>query len=535
MADTKFLDKEGFDEAFQYYEGKRKAEVATKTKLGRVKIGNGINVSNDGEISVDVVKTAVSMSIITQPTKTQYRVGEIFNPAGMVARITYNDGTTQDVSSGFIFSEEKFTHYGPRAFKVGYEDVNTVYTTVNLTVNVIYGFTINGSESLPGAMVHYIEDAKNMRPAYMNFSSGAFEWGDWKDAFFIPRPCMLRSNGTVAYYLNPDDYTLKEDGTPSDIANASFDGNAMIEWGQNGTKIWYKVEQGNSTKDGKVLIAPYQVDNTYHAWSFINNQGVLVDHFYTPIYNGVSVNSKLRSLSGYGYSSLIQSQTAATEITQARANNPSGQMLWDAEVFADIQIINFLLILMGKSLDTQGTFGYGRYGQSSSASSMLGTGTMNGRGLFWGHNSGTYGVKVFGMENWWGNQWRRYRGHINANGTQKIKLTHGTQDGSTASDYNTDGIGYIAISGATPAGTSGGYINEMKFDQYGMHPKTASGSSSTYFCDGLWFNNGQNDYACRGGNCDSDLRVGAFSCHLSITASYTAWNFGASVSCKPLA
>lgn len=46
----------------------------------------------------------------------------------------------------------------------------------------------------------------------------------------MPRPCMLKSDGTVDYYLDPDDYTKKEDGeTPSDIANVNYNGNAMME------------------------------------------------------------------------------------------------------------------------------------------------------------------------------------------------------------------------------------------------------------------------------------------------------------------
>ena len=495
--------------------------------------GNG-NLKDSG-IPATIFKVAVSMAVTTNPTKTMYRVGEQFDPTGMVATITYSDGSTESVSSGFIYSEIPFKGYGSQSFKVGYENLNTVWATITVQVYMIYGFKINGSESQPGAMVSYIEDAKGMRPAFMNYTAGVFEYGDWENAFFMPRPCMLKFDGTVDYYLNPDDYTLKEDGTASDVANTSYNGNAMMEWGQNGVKIWYKVVQGNSTKDGYVYIAPYQVDSSYKAWSFINNQGQMVDHFYTPIYNGSVISSKLRSISGRTYSQLCQNNTASAEVTYAKANNPGADVMWNTEVYADIQIINFLLILIGKSCDMQGTFGGGRYGQTSSAEYMLGTGTMNTRGLFWGHNSGTYGVKVFGMENWWGNQWRRYAGHINASGTQKIKLTYGTQDGSSASSYNTDGSGYITISSATPGGTSGGYISEMKFDTYGMHPKTASGSSSTYFCDGLWFNNGQTNYAFRGGSCSDDARVGAFCCSLNGAASSTRWHIGAAVSCKPLA
>ena len=160
---------------------------------------------------------------------------------------------------------------------------------------------------------------------------------------------------------------------------------------------------------------------------------------------------------------------------------------------------------------------------------------MNTKGMFWGSNDQTSGVKVFGMENVWGNLRRRTAGSINANGTQKVKLTRGTHDGSTATDYNTDGSGYKAIANATPAGTSGGYISSMKTEAFGRLPVTASGSSSTYEADGMWFNNSQIDYAFVGGYWDYVLLVGPFSAALALAASYSASRRGAALSCKPLA
>ena len=160
---------------------------------------------------------------------------------------------------------------------------------------------------------------------------------------------------------------------------------------------------------------------------------------------------------------------------------------------------------------------------------------MNTKGLFWGSTDETSGVKVFGMENWWGNLWRRTAGYINANGTQKVKLTRGTKDGTTVADYNTDGSGYLSISGATPAGTSGGYISTMKTMPYGRIPVTASGSGTTFEADAMWFNNGQNNYALFGGRWDSALRCGGFYVNLNRAASTTDSDFGAALSCKPLA
>lgn len=48
----------------------------------------------------------------------------------------------------------------------------------------------------------------------------------------MPKPCMLKTNGQVDYYLNENDYSKKADGTASDITNVNYNGNAMMEWGR---------------------------------------------------------------------------------------------------------------------------------------------------------------------------------------------------------------------------------------------------------------------------------------------------------------
>lgn len=91
---------------------------------------------------------------------------------------------------------------------------------------------INNSESNPANKVTYPVGSynQNATPGKMNFSTGRFDYGNWFEAFFMPRPCMVRYDGTVDYYLDPNDYTKKADGmTPSDITNMSYSGNAMME------------------------------------------------------------------------------------------------------------------------------------------------------------------------------------------------------------------------------------------------------------------------------------------------------------------
>ena len=160
---------------------------------------------------------------------------------------------------------------------------------------------------------------------------------------------------------------------------------------------------------------------------------------------------------------------------------------------------------------------------------------MNTKGLFWGNQDNVSGVKVFGMEHWYGNIWRRIGGWINDKGTQKIKMSYGQSDGSTTDGYNETGRGDISIRGATPSGTDDGYISKMLITDNGLIPTIASGSATTYYCDGLWFNNSQVGYACVGCNSSGTSRAGALCLYLNDASSFANWGLGASISCKPLA
>lgn len=403
----------------------------------------------------------------------------------------------------------------------------------------VYGFYINGSESDPEKAVTYLADAIGMTPAHMNFTTGVFDYGDWEDAFFMPRPCMLKSDGTVDYYLNPDDYTKKLNGSASDVANTSYDGNAMMEWGKEGKKIWLKIIPDSNPRSASIYIADYQVDDGFKDLAFHNANGDSVSHFYTPIYNGSVVNSKMRSLSGQVLSKTI---STTTQRTYAQANNPSGSaVMWDIEVFVDRLLINFLLILVAKTLNTKKAFGEGATVSGTEAiNDTFYTGVHDDKGLFYGTNSGTVSantfgncVKVFGMENWWGMQWRRMLGLILASGVEKIKLTRNTEDGSTVTDYNQDGIGYVST-GVECSGTSGGYISEVEFTDKALLPKVANGSASTFFCDGLWWNVSDVRVALFGGASNDSSKAGAFYCGLDSAGSAAYWIGGAALSCKPL-
>ena len=394
--------------------------------------------------------------------------------------------------------------------------------------SVVYGWHVDPSIADSSDAVTYLEDAVGMTPAAMGVST--FDYGSWENAFFMPKPCMVRSNGEVAYYLDPNDYSKKTDGTPSDVANPDFDGNAMMEWG----KIWYKFAGGEADGEGYFYVSNEQVDDSYHCWCNYDSKDNITDHFYTAIYNGTGT-TKLRSISGVTLTSANGNggTTVTQEVNRATANNTTADVEWYTDVWADRLLINALLVLIGKSLNTQATFGRGLDTGGQTVKEAYVTGTLNDKGLFWGVTAdGNSAVKVFGMENWWGCAWRRTAGCISIDRALKIKLTYGTADGSTAVGYNQTNSGYISDGTTT---SSYGYVKAMTYNQYGyMTDNVTGGSSSTYYAD-YFYQDTNTKYLLVGGHSGRGVHVGAFCFNLSNAPSDANWHIAASLSCKPLA
>ena len=379
-------------------------------------------------------------------------------------------------------------------------------------------------------------------PMYVNVSGdGAPVYGSWnpegananKVAWLFPKSCMLKYDGTVDYYLDESDETKKADGTASDVANSSYAGNAMMEWAQNGEKIYWKI-QPDSDGNGWTFIvanAPKDKDGNddfdMKPWNMYNCDGAPGEHFYTAKYFGSSDGTRVRSISG---GTNYVNETDAQESTKCRANNLGTDILWDKEVYADWMFEAMMCVLFSKSLNSQAKFGSGVCKSTNTAA--IGQGTMNGKGLFYGKNDQTSGVKIFGKENPYGNLNRRIRGFINNKGTLKAKMTRTGNDGGTASDFNQDGSGYLTL--ATQSNnTNTGFINKMNIQKYGLVSIAKDGSESTYYTDITAFNNSQVNTAYVGGIYGYGNNVGIFYTGLNANAStYKHVACGCNISCR---
>jgi len=357
-----------------------------------------------------------------------------------------------------------------------------------------WGIRIEKADSNPDTRVTYLYDAVGMTPAAMNYTSGEFEYGDWKpfcDA--INRPVMLKYNGEVDYELHRDDQTKKLDGvTASDIANTAYGGNAMAEF----KRLWLRTYEDATYQ--YIIFSNVQYDENYHASAFTDATGQVASQMYYAMYEGSNVSSKLRSLAT---GEMMVSQTAATEITYAEANGAG----WHINYKSQRDFITYLLALISKSTNSQAVFGQG----NSDSAAYIAPGALKATGRFWGDDATNAAVKVFFIEHFWGNYWKRMSGLLyNDAAHVLVKATP---------PYSLTGVGY-ADTGVTPTGTSGQHITAGTLTDAGFIPTTVGGSDSTYFSDALYYATpaaGVFNVARVSGRRANAGRCGSWACHLA--------------------
>ena len=501
----------------------------TEKANARANIGAGTGNGTYSKPSGGIPKTDLASAVQTSLGKADSALQSETDPtvpawAKQTSKPSYHSDEISDTNKTHRFATaEQLAQIGIN--KSNISSVQNDVAELKKKAVKIYTYHVNPNESDPEDAVTYLDDATGLTPAKMGASS--FSYGSWANAWFLPRPCVLKFDGTVDYYLNPNDYSKKVDGTASTIDSSNSTGNVMLEF----PKIWVKrTDEGNGART--VSIAPVNVDDTYKCWSNINADNQEVDHFYLPAYNGTIHSNKMRSLSGVTLNATYApNYTRAQEVTAATANNPSGKNMWYTETWADMCLVYDLLYLMGKSLDVQRTFGQGLSSGSETAMRAYVTGTHDAKGLFYGDISGTStAVKVLGMENLWGCRWHGVAGLINDNGTLKVKMTYGVADGSSAIGYNPTGAGYLNY-GST-YGTDG-FVKKMQADNtMGYKIIETAGTDATYYCDYYYINNRQSNYALLGGSPRGGASCGFCVC-LDSEAATASWLIGGSLSCRP--
>ena len=365
------------------------------------------------------------------------------------------------------------------------------------TAQKIYGIVIDETNSNPETAVTYIDDAVGFTP--MKGNDGNFQWGSWEQVFndIGIKPCVLK-NGVVQYYLNPNDYTKKLDGTSADIESGN-DGDVMIEfptihWKVNrvGTSLYVRY----STKEFEGSVCKAHMVGT-----------TIKDKIYLPAYIGSEVSGKLRSLSG---KKPTVDQTIRTFRTQAQANGEGYQQM----LYYQILMLQVLYLVWFKNMDSQTALGRG-YVDGNSGS--IATGGTNQKGMFYGSTNGSEQNKFAGIEDFWGNVFYFIDG-IYSNDNWNILISNQTTFNDTGVNYENYGQGAIE--------NTGGYISKVQGgNETGFIIKEKDGSTTQYYVDdgGLV----SERLAFFGGHWVSSDSAGAFRLNLNRTADYSYSGCGA--------
>ena len=393
-----------------------------------------------------------------------------------------------------------------------------------------YGYDIDLDDPNPATRVSYPNDVDNASyaPAKMDYTSSSFNYGGWPSTpgeGFMPKPCMLTLDGVVDQYLDPNDYSKTIDGIASKVADTSFEGNAMMEWPKIFTKRW----EENGVYHFRC--SDIKIDDDWECWCNYDKNDRQIGHFYTAIYESSynSTTHRTQSISGVN---MLLNFSFKENVSHAEANGSD----WHIETIADRLLIQDLLVLMAKNTNTQMVYGNG----ISNDSQLTATGYMNTNGLFYGSNNYSDRVKIFGMENWWGNTDRGVSGLIALEGSVLVKLTRGTHDGSTASDYNNTGDGYISLGSYVTSTTVNFWISSMITKSYGRFPilnKEILGSSSTYEADKFYiaYDSDSHFASISGGN-KGNAQNGAFVMGFYFNVDdYPNSGLATALSCKPSA
>lgn len=371
-----------------------------------------------------------------------------------------------------------------------------------------WGVKIAKANADPAARSEYLYDAVGMTPVTVNFASNTISYGDWKpfcDA--INRPVMVNPDGSVAYELDPNDQTKRLDGTASGISSTTHSLNAMAEF----KRLWLRTYEDNDYQ--YIIFSNVQYDENYHANAFTAADGTIRDRMYHAMYEGSNVDSKLRSLAT---GAMMVNQTAATEITYAEANGAG----WHINYKSQRDFITYLLALISKSTNSQAVFGQG----NSNSAAYIAPGALKATGRFWGDDATDVGVKVFFIEHFWGNYWKRMSGLL-YNDVAHILV-------KATPPYSLTGVGYTDT-GVTPTGANGQYITAGTLTDAGFIPTTAGGSDSTYFADGLYYVTpaaGVFNVALVGGSRGDAGECGSWACALWHGAGVAHASIGASLS-----
>lgn len=397
---------------------------------------------------------------------------------------------------------------------VSAEDGNSIELEVDMTIDgemsgaKVYTIRIKKGEPDPTNRVEYQDDAIGMQP--VSVSGTQVNYNGWDETFFFKMiyPVMLKTDGTVDYKLNPDNYSYKFGGIsdPSEINDIHYDGNAMVRIEKMYTKFWsdstYEyMSITNKPKDG------------YTAFGFIGESGDEVDCQYLGMFLGSNISNKLRSMSGQF--ALVKGDDSTYFPGKSFAlNNGSNYGLGTYSIF---QVLDMMFNIMFKTENCT-KLGKGRSGveekEITSATPRpnknMQTGLLNESGAI-GVDTSTGCVKFMHIEDYFSNRSMPLAEQIEGlaikdEGKSKGKIYIKTSKpyGTLSNNGNVTTSDYI---NETSFQTSTGNIkNSVLNNKYGRVPSVGGATTTTYECDQLYYDYWNNISSIKAGTRKGGIR-----------------------------
>lgn len=401
------------------------------------------------------------------------------------------------------------------------EDMDTIKKTTTGIYNylmesdAIFGFIEHMSILSPTERIEYIGANKDYAPMTVNKSTGEANLNSWATFPVIlgNKPYMVKSDGTPDYRLNEDDYTLREDGTASDVANPDYDGGAF-SWLPKIYKQEYTL--GND----RVVKFCMSKREGFTAVGFIDPDGNELEGVWIPMFYASVVNEKATSISGTQPSHSINTaaQKAALDNFGSRAKFLGGS-IWNTLVD--------LLIMFGKSTNLQEVYGSGNCsGYDSTLAPTYGVfaNAVVSGGQFYGTSDGKSLNKIFhsivlGSYQ----QWLRDPYTLVVNGEVKVSKNYA---------YDVTGAAYD-VTGITVPNGENVWVYPHKFQtipEFGSFPVYPyKGTTATGGCDGLYRHASQDTLlvvVLRAGRCGAGVIDGGRALNAYVVASWVYWGIG---------
>lgn len=410
-----------------------------------------------------------------------------------------------------------------KTFIADKETLDKVYAAVSAAP--YYGFIEHNAVLAPGQRIEYIGINKNWNPISVTMGGG-YTLNEWAAFPWLlgNKPYMVRSDGTPGYRLNEDDYTLKEDGTASDVANTAYDGGAFA-WVP---KIYKREYMAGD--DRYVLFSMTHADG-FEPIGFIDPDDKELEGAWLPMFYGSIVDNKMRSLSGIqpDHSKSTDAQNTAITAVGDRAKFLGGALM---HTLIDLEI------MLAKTTNLQSAYGSGNSsGYDASLTPTMGVkqNAVVGGGQFFGTSDGKSLNKIFhsivlGSYQ----QWMRDPYMLLVNGRYKVSKNY--KYDLTGTTYTDTGINLTKIL-KDDGGQNTGIFYPHKyqtipgFGHLPVHP--CKGSTSLGGCDGLWQNCEITAVALRFGTCYNGATGGGRYLSFDNTAGNARWTFGSALLLLP--